>query len=592
MRRLAAVIAAISLLDAGGIAQAPATQRPAERGADFLSISFAAVGADGHAVPDLKTQDVAIRIDGHTRDVRSLQFVSVASSARADVAALPPPFGSSAVTTSGRLITLIVDDESFSAGGEQPLRDAVARLTESLAAHDRVSLVTIPHGGVRVEPTTDRGRIRTAVGSVVGRGRSAQTGSDLGCRTRDTLQSLAAYLRGLTGRDSPSIVVLMTAGLAPPRRDATVSMAPGMCELTLDVFREAGAAAGAARAHFYIVPPVDILTTGSVQRENIAGVGATGSDNPVEGLEQLLGTTGGKLLNLGAAGATAFDRIVEENSAYYVAAIEPQRGDRGRAHGLDVRVARSGVDVRSARSITFTEPERGTAPSPRDMLSTLAEFRDLPLRAAAFPSLDEPDGQLRVVTVAEPVDPAVKFSAVSAALFDRDGKATTGWVAQAADLERSPVIGAIAVQPGAYRLRVAAIDTTGRSGTADYDVDVTLAQSGPLRISSLLLGLSRGGFTPRLQFGAEPVVIGYVELAGAPPGAAVTATLDLSDTVNGPARVAVPLAIEAGAAGRYVAKGALPIGALPPADYVARAVIGLEGHPPTRVVRTLRKVKP
>jgi hypothetical protein len=224
------------------------------------------------------------------------------------------------------------------------------------------------------------------------------------------------------------------------------------------------------------------------------------------------------------------------------------------------------------------------------MLSTLAEFRDLPLRAAAFPSLEEPGGQLKVLAIAEAVDPAVKFSAVSAALFDRDGKPAGGWVAQAADLERPSIVGAMTAPPGAYRLRVAAIDSSGRSGTADYEVDVAVARSGPLKISSLLLGLSRGGFTPRLQFAAEPVVIGYVELAGAPQGAAVTATLELADMPNGPARVSMPLTIEAGATGRYVARGALPIGALPPADYVARAVIGLEGHPPTRVVRTLRKV--
>jgi hypothetical protein len=187
----------------------------------------------------------------------------------------------------------------------------------------------------------------------------------------------------------------------------------------------------------------------------------------------------------------------------------------------------------------------------------------------------------------------VKFAAVSAALFDRDGKAATGWVAQAADLERPSVVGAMSAAPGAYRLRVAAIDTTGRSGAADFDVDVTVAQTGPLRISSLLLGLSRGGvFVPKLQFASEPVAIGYVEMSGAGEGARVTATLELADGPNAPARVTLPLSIESAGGGRYLAKGALPIGALPPTDYVARAIIGLDGHPPTRVIRTLRKVKP
>jgi hypothetical protein len=114
-----------------------------------------------------------------------------------------------------------------------------------------------------------------------------------------------------------------------------------------------------------------------------------------------------------------------------------------------------------------------------------------------------------------------------------------------------------------------------------------------MKISSILLGLSRaGGFQPRLQFTTEPVVIGYVEMSGAAPGAKVQATLELADAPNAPARLSAPLSIEAGASGRYVGKGALPIGALPPGDYVVRAMIGLDDHPMTRVLRTLRKAIP
>ena len=248
--------------------------------------------------------------------------------------------------------------------------------------------------------------------------------------------------------------------------------------------------------------------------------------------------------------------------------MAPERSDRnGRPHQLDVRVDARGLDVRAARSITFPEPPRGTRPaavSPREMLSAITVFRDLPLRAAAYPSFEAEAGQIRILTLAEPVDPAVRFGSLVAALFDRDGKVVANFVAQASDLERSLVIGGVTAPPGVYRLRVAAIDTTGRSGTADYEVDASLAASGALKISAILLGLSRGGtFVPKLQFETEPVVIGYVEMSGAPAGAKVTATLELADTANGPARIAVPLAIEAGAAGRYVGKGALPIGALP-----------------------------
>ena len=88
------------------------------------------------------------------------------------------------------------------------------------------------------------------------------------------------------------------------------------------------------------------------------------------------------------------------------------------------------------------------------MLSTLSEFRDLPLRASAFSSFLEPGGQIRVLMMGEAVEPNVKLSALAAALFDRDGKVVGGWVAQPADLERSPVLGATTAPPGAYRLRV------------------------------------------------------------------------------------------------------------------------------------------
>ena len=110
------------------------------------------------------------------------------------------------------------------------------------------------------------------------------------------------------------------------------------------------------------------------------------------------------------------------------------------------------------------------------------------------------------------------------------------------------------------------------------------------RRGSLVLGLSRqGNFLPRLQFTDEPLALAYVELEGAPSGARVNAALEIAQTLNGPALITVPLAIDGSGENRYKALGSVPIGALPPGDYIARAVVGLEGHPLTRVVRTVRK---
>jgi hypothetical protein len=72
----------------------------------------------------------------------------------------------------------------------------------------------------------------------------------------------------------------------------------------------------------------------------------------------------------------------------------------------------------------------------------------------------------------------------------------------------------------------------------------------------------------------------------------VSATLEIARELNGPALLAVPLAISSTAEGRYVAKGAVPLGALPSGDYAVRAIVGLEGQPETRVTTTLRKRAP
>ena len=109
--------------------------------------------------------------------------------------------------------------------------------------------------------------------------------------------------------------------------------------------------------------------------------------------------------------------------------------------------------------------------------------------------------RIMVTPFAEPVEPGVKIASMVAAIFDGEGKSVSHWSATTEELQRPSIVGAMPAQPGTYRLRVAAIDSTGRAGTVDYEVTAENVRSGPLKLSSLLLGLSRdGGFVPRLQF--------------------------------------------------------------------------------------------
>ena len=72
----------------------------------------------------------------------------------------------------------------------------------------------------------------------------------------------------------------------------------------------------------------------------------------------------------------------------------------------------------------------------------------------------------------------------------------------------------------------------------------------------------------------------------------MSAAVELAQTLNGPAVVSVPLAVQSSGENRLAAMGSIAVGALPPGDYIVRAIVGLEGSPPTRVVRTLRKAVP
>jgi hypothetical protein len=561
--------------------------RPPERGADLLPLTFIAVSDDGRPVTDLRPDEVTVRLGGRVRPVRSLQFIAAEDEGAEP---LPPPFGSNAISHGGRTLALIIDEDSFRPGREAPLREAVDALVAGLNPTDRVTLVTMPYSGTRVPLTTDHSRVRTAMSQLVGQAPASQTGSELACRSRRTLETLANYFDQLGVRQDPMTVMFVTSALAAPRRDAAFALAPGMCELSENVFAQVATAAGAARAQFYIIRPGDVSDGGAVQRETVRG-----SDNPLAGMDHLTGVTGGKLLSLTGSSGTAMERVLRETSAYYFVTLDAGEHDRsGRTQQLEVRVARRGVEVRSQPNVTFARPDPILAkyanPSIRDMVNTTIVFRDLPLRALAFPALGTENNEIRVVALAEPVDPQAKLESLAAVLVDQDNRVAGQWVATAEQLAERPVRGAMSVPAGIYRMRVAAIDATGRAGTADYDVTAEILRSGPLRLSSLVLGLSReGGFSPRLQFSNEPAAIGYVELEGPPSGTRVVATLELAKSMNGPSIVVVPLAISGAGGDRYVASGTLPLGAVPPGDYVARAVIGVEGQPVSRVVRTVRK---
>ncbi len=564
-----------------------ARERPAG-----LAVDFVAVRADGTPVADLQTADIEIRLNGRIRAVRSLRRVATAQTAPARGQRIPPPFGTNDSVESGRSFVLVIDEESLIAGQMPLIKNAVEGLLSGLTASDQAAVVSLPFTGVKTAFTSDTARVRLAVAAVAGRGSRNETGSELACRTRRFLESFDAYLQQHAGRSTPMTVVLFTAGLAAPRRDAAMAEAPGMCELLVNHFQRITMAAGAARANLYVAHPDEMGTAAQRWRESIGGTGYLGSDNPLEGIENIAGVTGGMRLPLDATGTASLSRTARESSAYYVAEIEPAPDDASsRSRPLAIRTLKRDVTIRSRPDITFIEPVPGgrvTRLALPELLLSRDAFTEVRLRAAGF-TVRESDGRLRVGVVVEPADDATPLTAVGAVLRRDSGDVVARW--NAGDTAGRPLLGAMAAPAGTYRLRVVAIDTAGGVGAAEDVVDVGLTIVGPLSLGSLLLGISRQDtFVPQLQFAAEPTAIASFDIYGGTAGMRMTAVVEIARDAAGPAMVTLPLALTRADEGRVIAKGAVPVGALPPGDYIVRGVIRLEDGTTGQVTRTLRKI--
>jgi hypothetical protein len=588
VRACVAVVCTFAALVAGPPHRVSAQQpRQAGERPPGLTVDFAAVQADGTPVPDLQSSEVEVRINDKVRVIRSLRRVSTAAGAAARV---PPPYGTNDNVTVGRHFVLLVDQESFAAGSQQLLTDAVEGLLPQLTPDDQAMVVALPYGGVKVPFTSDIMRIRLAMRAVTSQGSRSETGSELACRTGRFIESLDAFLQGQAGRASPLTVVLFTAGLAAPRRDAPMAVAPGMCELQVNQFRRVTTAASVSRANFYVLQPADIGIMGARSREGIAGAGFLGSDNPLEGIESLAGVTGAARLSLDATGTASLLRVARETSAYYEADLEPERGEIfGRSRSLAVKVARRGVTVRARPEITFTETLRpGTRLAVSDLLGATEPLMGVRLRVGGF-TVREGEGRLRIGVLVEPVDPAATLASVAAILISPDDRVVGRWFAK--DATERPLLGAMAAPPGTYRLRVVALDTAGRPGAAEETIEAGLTTVGPLSLGSLMLGVSRPeGMKLQLEFGSEPTAIASFDIYGGAPGLRMSATLEVARDQEGAALVTLPLALKRADDTRVVATGAAPVGALPPGDYVIRGIIKLEDGTTGRVMRTLRKV--
>ena len=575
------------------------TSPSAQSGAPSASVAidFFAVGADG-PVFDLRADELTLKVDGRTRPIRSLRYVAFPTpdpvgSVVDPRPPLEPPYGTNLAEDVGRWVAIVVDDESIRPGAEKNVMNGAVRLVNSLSPRDQVSYITMPHGGLEVPFTDDRQKIVAALRRFLGRGSRETSEQDRSCRSRLVLNGMRDLLRSMAPLEGPKVVVLLSSGLLNPRRDAALTAPPGPCEIRVDDFQEVRNAAALARGYVYVAQPDDLhveSALSSLTDRTLSRFSAADKDRA--GLESLAGATAGEFFRIVGPDDQSLPRIARDTAGYYVATFDPEDRERnGFAHRVDLGVGRDGVRVRTRPDVVIPRPGPSRSSSDvKTMLRAHALYRALPLRVVAYTSAGEGD-KVKVMAVVEPVERGVRLASAVFGLFDSRDQLTAQWTANNRELANVPLVTAGEATPGPYRLRVAAIDTTGRQGSAEYGLLARLSDANPVTLSSMAVGTSRdGSFMPKLLFGTDQAAVVYFEIYGkVPPPGQVTVRLEVAEGPEDRALGSSSPRIVTPSEDRRLIIGAIPIAPLPPGDYTMRAIVSLDGRPVGRIYRTIRK---
>jgi VWFA-related protein len=615
---------------------------------ELVSVDTVVTTSDGQQVTDLTARDFILKVDGKVRPIQSVQFVRFNESrALPSVPSVPSSTNSPAAVTNtdpkGRTFIFAIDHNNIHPGNERPAIDAAIRMLDRLQPNDRAAVVTLPRGSVASDLSTDRADTRKALEGIIGHAprpssqfgfsieealvvfregknpasdiskdiisqmlsreckgnascnaalmtEALEYGRSLVFNTRDTILAVSAFMTGLSSLEGTKSIVFISEGLidTPENRND---------------FNDLSRVADASRVRMFVIQlnkPIYDVSTRKAPAD-------AGGDIALElsGLQDLAGVTNGEIFRPSGRVDSAMEQIDRATSAYYLVGFEPNDKERdGKYHKIELSLARKDLRIKSRSGFEIgpldkkekndksdKDPKKNSAASSLTSVlhDNIRDFRDLPLRASAFAFRDT-DSNIKIVVLAETLGTGTMTSAAFAVISESGGQGAE-WTADAADLASSPVVTAGAVQPGRYRVRVAAGDALGRIGGVDVPLDARLTAAPPLDVSSLMTGqLANGRFQPRLDFAGLKEVTGLIELYNVPLLAGVPAVrLELAATPESPALASADAVVATTpAADRRIARGTVAIpSTAPPGQLILRAQILLDGKVVGTVTRAI-----
>jgi VWFA-related protein len=350
--------------------------------------------------------------------------------------------------------------------------------------------------------------------------------------TLDSVKQLAEFMANVRGRRKA--LVLFSEGIDYDvndpfnNRDATS---------ILNYTRDTIAAATRANVAIYGIDPRGLtndgelgIEVGSFPDDTSLGINSTSLQNEVrlgqDSLRVLADETGGFAAVNSNDFSRAFQRLVSDNSSYYVLGYYPTNDKRdGRFRKIEVRVNRPGLTVRARKG--YAAPRGNTkaaalpgpnqaSPELREAMSSPLPVSDLPLAATATAfkgpapnaavvvstlvagdlELTEKDGMFH-----NELEVALTAISQSGKIFNSDRNTVTLTLkpdtvprVRAAGFR---VISQIDVPPGRYQLRIVAREANGkRAGSVLYDLEVPNFADEKLSMSGLALSSASSGVAP------------------------------------------------------------------------------------------------
>ncbi len=557
--------------------QPPAPQQPPmtfRAEVNYVEVDARVLDAQGKFVTDLKPEDFEIFEDRRPQKVTAFSLVNipVERQQRPLFASKPvePDVRNNLQGADGRIYLLVLDDLHTTALRSQRTKLAAKMFIERyIGANDLAAVVhTAGRGDASQDFTNNQRLLLQAVDKFMGRklrsatlnkiddvNRRAGTGletdpaQDLDDKERgfqarnalDTVRNLSQYLGNIRGRRKA--VVMFSEGIDYNIYDIMSANNSGATESStvMDATRDMIAAATRANVAIYGVDPRGLGASfdGLAEIQSFPDDTSLGLDQSAlfnetrlgqDSLRTMSDETGGFAVVNRNDFATAFQRIVDDNSSYYVMGYYSTNERRdGRFRRIEVRVKdRPGLVVRARKGYVAPRGRLPETKAAKDASSVeLKEALESPLPLSALPmavaaAVFKGPGQGGSVVISTFIHGGSLPFAEEGGMFKNDlevvGIATDtngknfSTDRNTLNLNMKPdtakrvratgfrVIQSLDLQPGRYLLRVAVREgNTRKAGMVSYDLEVPEFTKAPLTMSGVALTSAMSGAAPTIR---------------------------------------------------------------------------------------------